>query len=50
MLFWLICPSSSVEEQRPSKAKVTGSTPVSGTIFGSLAQLVRALGRHPRGH
>ena len=33
MLFWLHCPGSSVEEQKPSKLKVTGSIPVSGTIL-----------------
>ena len=40
---------AQLEEQRPSKAKVTGSSPVSRTIskdiniyYGWLAQLVRA--------
>ena len=29
----LTCPRSSVEEQQPSKLKVTGSIPVAGTIW-----------------
>lgn len=32
-IFRIFCPRSSVEEQQPSKLKVTGSIPVAGTIW-----------------